>query len=1281
MYALKRFVNENFVLKFIAVCVAAVLLFGLAPNMAFSDFILNAKAEEDLKFDSTLGNYTDSTDKNGNTVLTATPYDGCAFRGWYLKDGTEVSYNSSYTLPSGAKASDYIPVFYDFNLAKNGGFEEYANGTNLKTDLPNDEVWEGLCDSELKENGTDWTTATVTSSRAKSGEKSLEIFSQTNTTYHDFYNLELNTQYTLSFWYNINPSTETVEKYLKFVSVIGENTQTTTKANSNNVDYLAAKCFNATTGACAENEWKKVSITFSTENNNSVRLALLYLSNDVNGSPVSEKMYIDDVALVKDVMATPDYFNENFENSDKRWNVFSDKLLKKSLDDNRLKVEALLTYGYVQSSVFRVKKGADYTVSFDLDLKNVKDEYVPVVEDEKFLTDDSGNYIWEENGNGTKNANWINFSFSTKELNYGSYFSSTDAGENKSFFWQVVDQNGNSYNADFGKGESFTGFGKNTLTKANLNSDSILKVKATFTAHETADIYFNSRLNGLGTYYLDNFEIFEDITNLDNVSLAKENGLSSLGTAIRTEGKQGMRHKTEINKRLLTADMYYGIRLVEYGTIALKTDFLGESELVFNGEYDNAGVLHGVKKGVAYSFEDKKDLIFEENQTTIKFTGVLTNIAKENWVSDYTARAYFKYIDKQGNTDIIYIDPAEIAVYHIAKTAYSAKNSNNEFAESDKVREYLYNNIISEFTDKSINVYEKSQPISSNFQGISSTVYHGVIFFPDSHGRTYTEEQAAIEMERLVDTKVYNVRTRFDSHWMWESGEGWNWNSTKMTAFYKWAEMLEERDISITIQAGWHLHDFIYFYDTNVATQKVGYPQATVDGHSSIPEVNYLHGYTDDLSSKVTNFYGEDGNAAAIESIGRELGLGLSDEEFSHYSVAAARYAEWINQALNAFKAHGINNVEYLIPFTETGYVMANDPTYAYDEWTLMTVALDYTMKKSAVRSNYKIIGPAQSLYANQNRTSLIEYIYGKVNGTEYEDLLDINAMHSYTKPNTPKGYADTVYEPYASYSMAEENFTYYDRLLNDVDVRDKEFWCDEFFATAPDAKHWDGVGMQLTQFAAGFTSGANNGVNRFLTWQMFDTLWDSEVTHGTGNVDRTTEFIGGVHSVGTCPSLVKADGNKCPYGSGCRCNNYIYSSYTPRVTYYGLNLIGKYMNNKNADVLKTDITDDATKNGGGVYVTAIKNDDGKTVILVVNTMPVVSSVDINLEGKGFSFSRYTYNPDEITPTAEAESIKADKTIFSLKKQSFRDTVPAQSFVIYVEGNGSSNEDTEIPFD
>ena len=95
-----------------------------------------------------------------------------------------------------------------------------------------------------------------------------------------------------------------------------------------------------------------------------------------------------------------------------------------------------------------------------------------------------------------------------------------------------------------------------------------------------------------------------------------------------------------------------------------------------------------------------------------------------------------------------------------------------------------------------------------------STVYHATMFFPSKHGRTYTEEQAEIEMDRLVDTKVDNVRTRLASQWMWSTSTNkWDWESTKMQAVYKWAEMLQDRNISITLNAGWHLHDFIYFYD------------------------------------------------------------------------------------------------------------------------------------------------------------------------------------------------------------------------------------------------------------------------------------------------------------------------------------------------------------------------------------------------------------------------------------------------------------------------------------
>lgn len=34
--------------------------------------------------------------------------------------------------------------------------------------------------------------------------------------------------------------------------------------------------------------------------------------------------------------------------------------------------------------------------------------------------------------------------------------------------------------------------------------------------------------------------------------------------------------------------------------------------------------------------------------------------------------------------------------------------------------------------------------------------------------------------------------------------------------------------------------------------------------------------------------------------------------------------------------------------------------------------------------------------------------------------------------------------EPYASYSLAEENFAYYNDVLDNSGVRDMEFWCDE---------------------------------------------------------------------------------------------------------------------------------------------------------------------------------------------------------------------------------------------
>ncbi len=886
-------------------------------------------------------------------------------------------------------------------------------------------------------------------------------------------------------------------------------------------------------------------------------------------------------------------------------------------------------------------------------------------------------------GATTDTTNYMNFSLTNtkgRAFEQGFYIQNF---KGEADFKAIISQNGKQKDIsnwyDSGK-YSNTCCVQNTLTNEGFNTTQDITVTLSITPTNSTLVYLNTWINGTGTYTVDDLSLTETV--LDSIELAANSAVKSLGTAIRTEGKQGMRFKTQIDKRLLTADMYYGLRVVEYGTVAIKTAYRGDAELVLDGMYDYGENTYAPKYGAAYSHADKKDLVFAEDQTTLDFTGVLMNIPKENWASDYTARAYFKYVDKNGNTGTFYCDPADIDVYNVSKRAYSAKDANGDYVESDSIREYLYTNIISKFSDKVIKVYNDSNPIYSNFEGIRSTIYHGVTFFPDSHGRTYTEAQAAVEMDRLVDTKVDNVRTRFDSNWAWSSN-GWDWDSAKMTAFYKWGKMLTKRDISITIQAGWHLYDFICFYNKQYNTGITDSQDPEGDGHSSIPEVNYLHGYTDDASAKAPNKYNEDENAAKIEVDARALGLNFTNSEFAHYSVAAARYGEWISQGIARLKTEGIN-VEYVLPFTESGDVRTGDATYSYDEWIIMTMGLNNALKDAGLRSSLKLIGPAQSIYANQNRLSLIEYVYDRIgNSTEYKNMIDINAMHQYTRPNYEAGYENTVYDPEASYSLAEENFTYYDDILTSVGVRDMEFWCDEYFAKAADVQCWDGIGMQMTQFAAGLTAGINNGVNRFLTWQMFDTLWDGEAIQGSALFTNSGEFSGGVHTVGTCPSLVHVDGKVCPNGASCPCTqNYNISSYVPRTTYYGINLIGKYMNNENAEVFGTEIINKASDTDYGIYVSAIKNDKGKNVILVVNTTDNISNVDIEFENDNIpSINRYVYDPENIVPTAEAKSISSDKTIYLANKNTFRDTIPAGSFAIYVESGNFSGDDIDIPIE
>ena len=232
---------------------------------------------------------------------------------------------------------------------------------------------------------------------------------------------------------------------------------------------------------------------------------------------------------------------------------------------------------------------------------------------------------------------------------------------------------------------------------------------------------------------------------------------------------------------------------------------------------------------------------------------------------------------------------------------------------------------------------------------------------------------------------------------------------------------------------------------------------------------------------------------------------------------------------------------------------------------------------------------------------------------------------------------------------------------------------------------------MKGVQLAAGTVAGINNGIDRFSLWQMFDCLWGSNVTYGTGRMyngkTEGSEYSGGVHLCGFCPSLVKANGEVCPLnGEDCECENYTpYSSYIPRKSYYAANLLCRFLNNDNAKVLKTSVEagndrysiDSVTGEVSGLYTTAIKNDKGQTVILVVNANDQLKSVNINLSsGKNLTFDRYVYEADNIHPTEEAKGIESDKQ-FNIFGGEMRDYIPARSFAVYVESS-VGGKDTEV---
>ena len=164
-----------------------------------------------------------------------------------------------------------------------------------------------------------------------------------------------------------------------------------------------------------------------------------------------------------------------------------------------------------------------------------------------------------------------------------------------------------------------------------------------------------------------------------------------LGTAIRTTGTQALRFKFSISKDIVK----YGIAgydLVEYGSIAIRTEYLGGAALTKDGVYNYNGKDRNPVVGVAYDKDAGKNILFAETDTDYVFTAALTNIGVNKttgttnydaWGYDYSVRNYavFKNIET-GVLTTVYDETTAVSsvfgVMDFIEASYEAAGSPTE---------------------------------------------------------------------------------------------------------------------------------------------------------------------------------------------------------------------------------------------------------------------------------------------------------------------------------------------------------------------------------------------------------------------------------------------------------------------------------------------------------------------------------------------------------------------------------------------------------------------------
>ena len=797
---------------------------------------------------------------------------------------------------------------------------------------------------------------------------------------------------------------------------------------------------------------------------------------------------------------------------------------------------------------------------------------------------------------------------------------------NDAYSLVTKDMNGNILTApaglNYGENYQFNGY-KQTFTSGNDWVHYEITLNPDYTWYTgLANFGFDAAEAGW-SIGLDNIKV----TALDGEFKANafENYEPTKYAAIRqktVDAKQGIRVKSSINASLLTANN--GIKIVEYGTLAINSKKLGNNELV----YEMVNSSFDAKLGVAYSEKTGENAVFEQKGDVITFTGVL--IGLKDYATDYTVRGYMIAESTDGEQFVIYEDEGKtVSVYDVVYAILNDGVVNEDDTVAEQIvaqNEAKYNawveaNIPAEeelVGSKTVNltVSNSASPVINNYRGFSGTVYHAFGFMEDDNtGRAYDEAMRNKEIDRLADAGIHYVRTRYQSQWIFDDTTGYDWNTDRFNYFVKYCKELEKRDIEVILQVGWHF-DFV-----------------SQDGTHSIQENDYFNGEGADL-------YGE---SAGVDFSGKSA-------EDIRIIKAARRYTYLMAKTLEYAKAKGVNNIKYFSYFVEpsNAYSSASDNIldriemssgHDKEQYLLFCQTMINALKNEYKVTGVKHMGPNEASY-----TKLINYVLQNDPG-----LFDVLTAHNYPEEGDIKTNYDKYYDTMTNNSHYNvlngysSDFNDYKGYLATAQKANSnaEFWSDEF-----NIKDFEvGEGRGTSSFYRGLATAMGgivaqqSGIQNTILWMSFDQLWTDKTG---GDASTKSEFMNGIHQCGNAPSLFLSD--------------------DPYAHYYPTSLFSKYNGYKNGTVYKTNLTETEQK---GVYVGAVKLEDGSWTVSVLNMNTAAVNINVAFDTAiNQTLYRHIVSSDKADTYKNAELPEADKT-FNNVGTTFGDVLPAGSFAVY----------------